>query len=152
MVCANCSQPPTTETQFSCEALDAGRAEGGSVDSGGKDSGGKDGGSGADVGSTNSDSSADCSTAGCPNGHVCVEDQFFGHFLPPPDGGTCPSGTELADSGTCNETPTYHCGALPAGCSGTPTCACAQPLCAANPNYMCQTATASLVYCVFDAP
>jgi hypothetical protein len=172
MVCANCSQPPTMETRISCAALDAGGADGSSgADTGGKDGGGgsgddvgstdggsgndvgsTDGGSGDDVGSTDGGSGADCITAGCPTGHVCVEDQFFGHFLPPPDGGTCPSGTELADSGTCNETPTYHCGVFPAGCSGTPTCTCAQPLCAATPNYMCQTATASLVHCVFDAP
>jgi hypothetical protein len=45
----------------------------------------------------------------------------------------------------------YHCGKLPAACSGTPTCTCAESLCQ-TPNYMCQTASASLVYCVFDSP
>jgi hypothetical protein len=86
----------------------------------------------------------------CTSGEVCLRAQTIGGAIFYVDeAGACPP-MRHPEGNLCVQNPTFSCAPIPSGCGGTPTCACASPLCAAPCN--CTDASAAEIDCVCFAP
>ena len=91
-----------------------------------------------------------CSPA-CTSGFVCVATGTQGGALiMPNDAGVCPAGRHLVGSDNCVSDLAYACMTIPAGCSGTVTCACASSLCPTL--HTCQEPSAGVLSCIEAVP
>ena len=90
-----------------------------------------------------------CSPA-CASGSVCVATGTEGGaVIMPNDAGVCPTGRHLSGN-FCASDLAYACMAIPAGCGGTVTCACASSLCPTLHN--CQEPSGGTLSCVEAVP
>ncbi len=86
----------------------------------------------------------------CGSGTICVATGTEGGaVIMPDDAGVCPSGRHLSGDFCVNDL-AYACLAIPAGCAGTVTCACASSLCPAL--HLCGEPSGGILSCIEPVP
>ena len=131
--------------------------QGGQVGSGGSGNGGQTGAGGEGAGGSGAGGAiadagpdaagTDCHPA-CGSGQICVGSGVQGGAVFFADGGVCPAGRH-AQGQICVQDLTWACKALPSGCNGTATCACASSLCTQG---SCNVPSPDELTCILAVP